>query len=109
MYIGSENHGLFAINTSNGTLKWKYICGGQISSADPIVALDGQMIYVGGGDGILYAIHADGHQIWNYTTLGANITHNHRRPDPLATPCLSADGVTVSVGSFDGTIYTIFV
>ena len=53
IYVGSEDHYLYALNP-DGTLKWKYQTGGGIYSI-PAVGSDGT-IYIGSGDYYVYAI-----------------------------------------------------
>jgi outer membrane protein assembly factor BamB len=54
VFAGSADHYLYAINP-NGTLRWKFLTGGPIQSS-PAIGLPGPTIYVGSGDGVLYAI-----------------------------------------------------
>ncbi len=52
IYVGSDDHNLYAINP-NGTQKWAFKTGGNVPSS-PAIGSDGT-IYVGSGDGFLYA------------------------------------------------------
>ena len=93
IYIGSEDHKLYALNP-NGTLKWTYPTGGGISSS-PAVGHDGT-IYVGSRDHNLYAIKPNGILRWRCPT-GGEIT---------ASPTIGHDG-TIYVGSYDSKLYAI--
>ncbi|MBN1232034.1 MAG: PQQ-binding-like beta-propeller repeat protein, partial [Candidatus Coatesbacteria bacterium] len=93
VYIGSDDHYLYAISSSDGTLKWRYQTDNWVSSL-PCVS-DG-VVYVGSWDRYLYAINSsDGTLKWRYQT-GDYI---------WSSPCVS-DGV-VYVGSFDCYLYAI--
>jgi len=94
VYVGSDDHYLYAINP-DGSLKWKYRTGSWIESS-PAIASDGT-VYVGSGvyiessdswDGYLYAINPDGSLKWKYKT-GYRIE---------SSPAIASDG-TVYVGS----------
>jgi outer membrane protein assembly factor BamB len=77
----------------NGQLKWSFTTGGQVTSS-PSVA-DG-VVYVGSGDGRVYAIDAaTGTQRWAFTT-GAYVA-----PSPAVA------GGTVYAGSKDGNLYAL--
>jgi outer membrane protein assembly factor BamB len=52
IYVGCNNKNFYSIK-SDGTLKWKYLTGGQVYSS-PSIASDGT-VYVGSDDGSLYA------------------------------------------------------
>ncbi len=85
IYIGSNDHNLYAINP-NGALKWSYTTGDIIVSS-PAIGADGT-IYVGSGDGNLYALTPSGTVKWKYTT-GSSVG---------SSPAIGADG-TIYVGS----------
>lgn len=55
VYVGSENKNIYALNATNGSLKWKYTTGGYFYSSPAI--FDG-VIYVGSYDNNVYAIDA---------------------------------------------------
>ena len=66
VYIGSDDQYLFAINSSNGNLVWKYKTGTTESS--PAVADD--IVYIGTFDSNTVAAFnaTNGLSIWNFTT-----------------------------------------
>ncbi|MBF0558699.1 MAG: PQQ-like beta-propeller repeat protein [Nitrospirae bacterium] len=94
--------------TSSGTLKWTFAVGSQDQNVnihgEPCIGSDGT-IYIGSWDTYVYAVKPDGSLKWKYKT-GGSIA-------PLASPTLSADGLTVYVGSgdandvTDGTVYAL--
>ena len=93
IYVGSEDHNLYAINP-NGTLKWSYTTGDWIESS-PAIGADAT-IYVGSNDHNLYTIDPNGGLKWSYTTGGGI----------ASSPAIGADG-TIYVGSDDNNIYAI--
>jgi hypothetical protein len=54
IYVGSNDHKLYAIN-AGGTKKWDFPTGGTVYSS-PAIASDGT-VYVGSADGKLYALY----------------------------------------------------
>jgi outer membrane protein assembly factor BamB len=84
----------FTTSANTGSLKWKFTIGGEVESA-PAVGADGT-IYVGGGDGYVYAINPDGSQKWEFATGGY----------VGSSPAMGADG-TIYVASSDDNVYAI--
>jgi len=68
---------------------------GSALPSSPSLAADGT-IYIGGNDGYLYALNADGSTKWSYPTGGPI----------LSTPAIGADG-TIYVGSSDHNLYAL--
>ena len=93
IYIGSDDGGLYAINT-DGTLKWRFSAGSQIRSS-PAIGSDGT-IYVGSEDQFLYAINPNGTLKWKFQT-GSTVT---------SSPAIGSDG-TLYVGAGSGFLYAI--
>ncbi len=69
LYIGSENGGVYALDSATGKLKWKFMTGGPVNAA-PLVDGSGN-IYVGSVDGTFYAIDKDGYLNWEFRTKEA--------------------------------------
>jgi outer membrane protein assembly factor BamB len=71
LYIGSEDHKVYAIGTSGinaGRLVWTYTTGGAVD-ASPAVA--NGIVYIGSTDDKLYALNAQtGGLVWSLTTGG---------------------------------------
>jgi len=68
VYIGSNDHNIYCLNSTMGGLLWNYTTGGYIISS-PAVA-DG-CVYIGSDDANFYCLNAaTGELIWNYTTGG---------------------------------------
>ena len=93
IYVGSEDHHLYAINP-DGSLKWKFKTGGEVAFS-PAIAQDGT-IYVGSCDGYLYALNPDGSLKWKFKT-GKGV---------VFSPAISQNG-TIYVGSYGGYFYAI--
>ncbi|MBN1232380.1 MAG: PQQ-like beta-propeller repeat protein, partial [Candidatus Coatesbacteria bacterium] len=65
VYVGSHDTYLYAINSSDGILKWRYKTGGGHSSS---CVSDG-VVYIGSEDYYLYAINcSDGTLKWRFQT-----------------------------------------
>ena len=93
VYIGSEDHNVYALNATTGALIWSYSTG-HIVDSSPAVA-DG-VVYVGSVDSKVYALNAStGTLVWNYTT------GNYIQCSPTV-----AYG-KVYVGSSDGKVYAL--
>ncbi|MHA2100162.1 MAG: outer membrane protein assembly factor BamB family protein, partial [Candidatus Kariarchaeaceae archaeon] len=94
IYVGSEDHNLYAINP-DGTKKWNFTTGYWVDSS-PAIGSDGT-IYVGSLDKKLYAISPDGFELWNFTT-GEMIDES--------SPVIGSDG-TIYIASLDYKLYAI--
>ncbi|MFI6694009.1 PQQ-binding-like beta-propeller repeat protein [Streptomyces sp. NPDC050433] len=92
LYVGCQDHRLWALNATTGAIRWHVTTDGPIGSS-PVVA-DGT-VYFGSDDGHLWAISAaNGRVRWKVKTGG-----------PVKSPVV-ADGV-LYVGSRDGYLYAI--
>ena len=67
VYVGSEDHNLYAFNAQSGALLWKAPTGNGIPFSSPAVA--NGVVYVGSGDFNLYAFNAQsGALLWKAFT-----------------------------------------
>ena len=94
IYVGDSEGYLYAINSNNGTLKWKTKLKKHIISS-PAIADDGT-IYLG-ADNKMCAVNSNGTIKWTYDT-GEAIR---------ASPAIGDDGV-VYVSSHDGYFYAFY-
>ena len=93
IYVGSFNHNVYALNVSNGHVRWTYHTGNKVTSS-PAVA-DGT-VYIGSKDRYVYALNTrNGHVRWKYRTGGT----------VQSSPAVA--GHTVYVGSGDGNVYAL--
>jgi len=109
VFFGADNGRLYKLNAGTGALVWSFQAGGAIRSS-PVLAPAGYMglgagedyVYFGSDDGRIYGVNANTGQLrtgWPVTTGGPV------RADPVA----DMDTRTISVGSADGRLYTIYV
>ena len=99
LYIGTREGELVALDRKTGETLWRFELQGEERNraiyGTPAVV--GDMVYVGGYDGLLYALTSDGQDEWK-TRVGG----------PLGGPIVGGptvvDGV-VLVGSSDGNLY----
>src|SRR5215468_408077 len=116
VYVGSNDHNLYAIDATSGALKWKFRTGGRVASS---AAVANGIIYFGSYDGYFYAVDLSGKEKWKFQTNGERRyagKHLHgaepaaeMMPDPfdvyLSSPNV-VDG-TVYFGSGDGNVYAL--
>lgn len=116
VYVGSNDHSLYALDAESGALKWRFRTGGRVASSPAV--LNG-VIYFGSYDGYFYAVDVAGKQKWRFQTDGERRyagRHLHGidpaaeiQPDPfdfyLSSPTV-VDG-TVYFGSGDSNVYAL--
>ena len=102
VYVGSYDDHLYALDTSNLSLKWSYYAAGNVQSS-PAVDSNGTLYF--GSDlrdpfvdnRNVNALYSDGTVKWHYSTGSGDV-----RGTPLVMP----DG-TVYIGSFNFNLYAI--
>lgn len=97
LYVGSWDSNLHAVDTATGQMKWRYHTTGFIVSS-PTIGPKG-IIFVGSIDNYLYAVSSNGTLVWKFLTGGYI----------RASPVLSNNLKTVSVGSADSHVYSLTV
>jgi len=117
VYVGSNDHYLYAINVADGTELWKFKTGSRVASSPAVSA---GVVYFGSYDGNIYALDARTGQLrWKFSSKGEHrFTARHLHgsqpaaesmPDPfdffLSSPTVTSD--TVYVGSGDGNVYAL--
>src|SRR5208283_4324334 len=66
VYVGSDDHYVYALNAATGAYIWSYKTG---SSVDSSPAVANGMVYIGSEDHKVYALNATtGSKIWAYGT-----------------------------------------
>jgi eukaryotic-like serine/threonine-protein kinase len=69
VYVGSDDHNLYAVDAGTGMQKWRFITGGAVRSSP---AVSNGVVYAGSKDKNLYAIDAvTGMEKWRFATGGA--------------------------------------
>jgi outer membrane protein assembly factor BamB len=117
VYIGSNDHYLYALSVADGTELWKYKTDSRVASSPAVYA---GRVYFGSYDGNIYALDAQtGKLRWKFTSKGEQrFTAKHLHgsepaaesmPDPfdffLSSPTVTQK--TVYVGSGDGNVYAL--
>ena len=69
LFVGCNNYFFYALNTDDGSLRWKYETGGEIE-ASPTLGIDGNLL-VSSRDGYLYALGPSGDLSWR-SNIGPN-------------------------------------
>jgi outer membrane protein assembly factor BamB len=70
VYAGAGDGGLHAVNSEDGTRRWRFDTRGRIRNA---VAVDGERLYLGSTDRFVYALDkASGRELWRQDT-GAEV------------------------------------
>jgi outer membrane protein assembly factor BamB len=73
IFVGSSDHGLYALRAANGSTIWRYETLQAVQS-EPLYDAELDLVYFGSNDGALYALHAaDGRLVWRFDS-GAEVT-----------------------------------
>ena len=95
IYVGAGGGYLYALNSSNKSVKWvKEGVGNYMTS--PVIGSDGTIYSA--YDSTFNAIYPDGTIKWNTTPLGGSIKYN--------SPAIGSDG-TIYIGCDDNSLYAI--
>lgn len=72
VFVASQDHHLYAVNTADGSLIWKFPKDGQpeIGTLPGSPVVHGDTVYVGSFDSNLYAIGLNGELKWKFTAEG---------------------------------------
>ncbi len=93
VFVGSNDHSLYAFDRTTGHQLWRFGTGGSVRSTP---AAGGGVVYVGSEDGNVYAVNANsGKLVWKHSTGGG----------VYSSPNVS-NGV-VYVGSRDSKLYAL--
>ncbi|MEN6348855.1 MAG: PQQ-binding-like beta-propeller repeat protein [Syntrophomonas sp.] len=93
LYVTGGNK-IHALDAGKGTRLWDYTLLNLVSP--PIVSLDGQRIYAGSSDNVLYAVNNTGRLAWSRNLDGA-----------IERVPVSADGSYIYVMTQKGTLYKL--
>jgi len=71
IFIGSEDHNLYAINEKTGKMQWKFATHGAVHSSPAVYK---NVAYFGSFDGYYYAVNTvTGKLIWRFKTGGEKL------------------------------------
>jgi outer membrane protein assembly factor BamB len=104
--IGTDNNGVVAVNLTNFTTPtqaWKYPTGAiAVSFNSPVVLFNGT-VYIGGGDGKVYAIkETDGSEVWKSSAAGGAV-NSQIALDADSAYFVAVDGKLYAINLSDGT------
>jgi outer membrane protein assembly factor BamB len=103
LYVGSQDHNVYALDARTGAKVWSYTTGGAVESS-PVVA-DG-VVYVGSEDFNVYTLNAlTGTKLWSYTT-GKHLVSSLVPPNGVVSSPTVENGV-VYVASEDNNVYAL--
>lgn len=72
VFVGTSDHGLYALRASNGSSIWRFETLGAVQS-EPLYDAALDVVYFGSNDGALYCVHAsDGRLVWRFDS-GAEV------------------------------------
>jgi outer membrane protein assembly factor BamB len=121
VYIGSEDHNLYAADKTTGRLLWKFNTGGAVHSSPAVYK---NVVYFGSYDGFYYALNATtGKLKWKFKTGGEKKVSSKglwtMKPDTmymddlydffLSSPILNLNDrdLILYFGSSDGNLYAL--
>jgi outer membrane protein assembly factor BamB len=88
IFIGSADHGLYALRSTNGATLWRFETLGVVQS-EPLYDAELDYVYFGSHDGALYCVRAlDGSLVWRFDT-GAEVA---RKPVRVGETLYFANG-----------------
>lgn len=68
VFVGSSDHGLYAIHAEDGTILWRFETLAAVQ-CEPLYVADEDVVYFGSNDGALYKVAAfDGALKWRFST-----------------------------------------
>lgn len=71
IFIGSDDHSVYALSSKDGHVIWKFATGGRVSSS---AAVASDIVYINSFDGFLYALNArDGSLLWKFDMGGDKV------------------------------------
>jgi outer membrane protein assembly factor BamB len=121
VYIGSEDHNLYAVDEKSGKVHWKFTTGGAVYSSPTVYK---NVVYFGSYDGYYYALDATtGKLTWKFKTGGERFVgrkglwtmapktqymedqYDYFLSSPVVD--LNDKDLTVYFGSSDGNLYAL--
>lgn len=101
VYVGSDDDNLYALNASNGSLKWSRNTGGDVVST-PYPVYDGSqyIVYFGSYSNYVYALTENNAQAPGWPGVRVNIGNT-------IVSTTVVDGYNIFLGSFDQKVYAV--
>lgn len=115
LYIGlefaglSEHGGIAAVDLTTGAIKWKQRFP-AFTHATPLYVAEHNQVFIGGNEGIVYALHADtGEIIWKFKTEGGQfyVAGGFSQGDIKLAPVYDRESDQLAVSSMDGHVYVL--
>ena len=92
VFVGSSDHGLYAVRAFDGSSLWRFETAGMVQS-EPLYDPELDVVYFGSNDGALYAVRAlDGVLVWRFN-CGVEVTKKPALHGELLVFVSSADQV----------------
>lgn len=91
VYVGSNDHNVYALNADDGSVVWRYLTGGSVQSSP---AVKDDLLFVGSDDGYIYCLNA---------TTGDLKGRFHTGGEVRSSPVITEDRVIVA--SKSGILY----
>jgi len=102
LYVGSQDHYIYALNANDGSLIWKFATKDVVESS---VAVYNGKVYTGGDDGYVYCLDANtGAKQWQ-TFVNGDLPFTFGNLVLKSSPAV-VNGV-VYIGSLDGYLYAL--
>lgn len=87
VFVGSSDHGLYAIRAGDGSTLWRYETGGMVQS-EPLYDPDLDVVYFGSNDGAMYCVRASSGALVYRFDAGAEVS---RKPVRLGETVVLAN------------------
>ncbi len=97
-FVSCRDGYLYGIDSSTGEVSWRTFIGPQRYEIQSSPAVNGNLIYVGSGQGGIYCIDTHGSLVWHYPAAGP----------VYASPALDQQG-NIYFGDREGTLYSLSV
>ncbi len=92
VFVGSSDHGLYALRAFDGSSLWRFETAGMVQS-EPLYDAERDVVYFGSNDGAMYAVRAsDGSLVWRYN-VGVELSRRPVLHDETLVFVSSADQV----------------
>jgi outer membrane protein assembly factor BamB len=78
IYVGSDDGHLYALDSEDGSIKWRFPSSGSIGAvrSTPAIGFSG-VVYFGSNDGKIYAVNPNtGAQLWSYLIQAGTPVHS---------------------------------